>query len=79
MDIRQITGAIFLYAMIAGYLFLGVGILVKAIFSWTGGGRRARLIARDMKRPVRQARDNRRRAKQINAKEYPLMNRRVEL
>lgn len=59
MEIRQIIGAIFLYTTIAGYLFLGVGILVNVIFRWTGGGRRAHSMARDMKRPAELTRNAR--------------------
>jgi len=60
MEIGQIAATIFLDGMIAGYLFLGVWILVKAINSSTGGGRPVRSIARDPKHPFALARDVRR-------------------
>ena len=47
--IGEYSSVIFLYGTIAGYLVLGVGILVKAICSWTEFDS----IARRMKRPVR--------------------------
>jgi hypothetical protein len=60
MEIGQITKAMFLCATIAGYLFLGVGTLVNAIFAWTGGRRRAPSMAREMEPPAGLARDDRR-------------------
>lgn len=47
--IGEYSGAIFLYGTTAGYLVLGVGILIKAICTWTG----LDSIARRMKRQVR--------------------------
>jgi len=60
MENGERLATIFLYAMIAGYLFFGVWILVKAINSWTGGGRRVRSIVRELKPPFALARDARR-------------------
>ena len=45
----QYFGAMFLYGMIAGYLFVGLGILAKGICSWTG----LDSVARRLKRPFR--------------------------
>jgi polyferredoxin len=53
----QYARAIFVYAIIAGYSFLGVGILLNAISNWTNGGRRRGRMLKEMKRPVRPARN----------------------
>jgi hypothetical protein len=53
----QYARAIFVYAIIAGYFSLGVGILLNAICNWTNGGRRRGRVLKEMKGPVRPARN----------------------